>query len=84
MAKVISSYTPAGSRKGTQMRKSEKQASAGLRGKAKDRKPATKKSTLSKVAKAGRSVIREIERPFPAQVLGGTYTYEKTKKAKKK
>ena len=36
MAKVISSYTPAGSRKGTQMRKSEKQASAGLRGKAKE------------------------------------------------
>ena len=83
MANVISSYTPSGSRKGTKMRKSEKQASTNLRAKAKGRKTTTSKSTLSKVAKAGKSVIREIERPFPAQVLGGTYTYEKTKKKKK-
>lgn len=83
MAKVISSYTPAGSRKGTQMRKSEKQASAGLRGKAKGRKPATKKSAIDSISAAGKAFIKEIEKPFPAQVLGGTYTYEKTKKKKK-
>jgi hypothetical protein len=84
MANVISSYTPAGTRKGTKMRKSEKQASASLRAKAKGRKTATKKSAIGKVAGTAQRIIKDIERPFPAQVLGGTYTYEKTKKSKKK
>ena len=84
MARVLSSYTPAGTRKGTKMRKSEKQASAGLRAKAKGTKIATKKSALSKAGGAIKGIIKEIEKPFPAQVLGGTYTYEKSKKKKKK
>lgn len=55
---VISSYTPAGTSKGTKMRKSEKQTSASLRGKAKGRKVATEKSTASKVAKAIKNVTK--------------------------
>lgn len=58
MAKVISSYTPAGTRKGTQARKSEKQASATLRGKAKGRTPAVKKSVASKVTKTIKKVTK--------------------------
>jgi hypothetical protein len=84
MANVISSYTPAGTRKGTKARKSVKQTSATLRAKAKGSKVATKKSALGKVASAGKKIIKEIERPFPAQNLGGTYTYVNTKKSKKK
>jgi hypothetical protein len=72
---VISSYTPAGTRKGTQARKSEKQASASLRGKAKGRKVATEKSVASKITSAIKKGIKTVERPFPAQVKGGRYTH---------
>ena len=64
MARVLSSYTPAGTRKGTKARKSEKQASAGLRAKAKEIKPKTK----SKPKK--NTLINRIKEDW-SQPLGG-------------
>lgn len=84
MANVISSYTAAGTHKGTKSRAAEKKASATLRAKAKGRKTETKKSTLGKISSAAKSTIKKIEEPFPAQNLGGRYTYQSPKKTKKK
>jgi hypothetical protein len=77
MAKVLSSYTPAGTSKGTKMRKSEKQTSASLRAKSKGTKIATKKSAASKVTSAVKKGIKSVEQGFPAQTKGGRYTYRK-------
>jgi len=75
MAKVLSSYTPAGTPKGTKMRKSEKQASASLRAKSKGTKVAIKKSAASKVTRVIKKGIKSVESGFPAQTKGGRYTY---------
>ena len=70
------SATMAGGSQGNIRRRKEKEASAKIRG----RKKFDDQSNVDKLYGWIKSGIKSVEAGFPAQTLGGTYTYEEPKK----
>lgn len=60
---------------GNYKRGKEKETSAKLRGRNQNRKGFDDQSNVDKIYRWIKSGVKAIERPFPAQVKGGTYTH---------